>query len=326
MSLHRNATPRCSIVLTLFLFGLFALAAGDVCHAAEPSAAADAAKAPPDVIVFTNGDQLSGTFVREIGGTVTFHSDIVGDINIDWDKIKELRTQTKLAVLNKSILPKKGHIPPNVPEGTITETADMITVHPDNNAMIEPIPVKSANFIIDEATLEKQLMREPGFFAGWNGAMTAGATIVEATQKQYTFNGAVALVRVVPTVPWLDPRKRTTIDFNGSYGKITQDAYISGGVFYPATDTKSAAALQKEGDVCAKRGADGHEAFGRNGLAGETQVAEHSGGGVAGAPAQTATGRDALRKFDGDAGGVVAFRAQCGDGAIDEILFRWLPG
>ena len=65
---------------------------------------ADPAKAPPDVIVFTNGDQLSGTFVREIGGTVTFHSDIVGDINIDWDKIKELRTQTKLAVLNKSII------------------------------------------------------------------------------------------------------------------------------------------------------------------------------------------------------------------------------
>ena len=184
MSLHRNATPRCSIVFTLFLFGLFAFVAGDVCHAAEPSAAADPAKAPPDVIVFTNGDQLSGTFVREIGGTVTFHSDIVGDINIGWDKIKELRTQTKLAVLNKSIIPKKKKLPPNVPEGTITSRGDMITVHPDNNATIQPIPVKDAEFIIDETTMQKQVVGEPGFFAGWNGAATAGATIVKATQNQ----------------------------------------------------------------------------------------------------------------------------------------------
>jgi hypothetical protein len=240
MSLHRNATPHCSIVFTLFLFGLFAFAAGDVGHAAEPSAGADAAKAPPDVIVFTNGDQLSGTFVREIGGTVTFHSDIVGDINIDWDKIKELRTQTKLAVLNKSIISSKKHIPPNVPEGTITETGDMITVHPNNNATIPPIPVKDAAFIIDETTMQKQLIGEPGFFGGWNGAATGGATIVKATQNQETFNGTVALVRVVPTASWLNPRNRTSIDFTGSYGKITEKAYISDGMFFPATNIKTA--------------------------------------------------------------------------------------
>jgi hypothetical protein len=63
---------------------------------------------------------------------------------------------------------------------------------------------------------------------------------VQATQKQYTFNGAVNLARVVPTVTWLNPTSRTTIDFTGSYGKITQPAYTSEGVFYPETDTKSA--------------------------------------------------------------------------------------
>jgi hypothetical protein len=163
----------------------------------------------------------------------------VGDINIAWDKIKELRTQTKLAVLDKTVTLEKKKLPPNVPQGTVTVAGDMITVHPDNNAMIQPIPVKNATFIIDQATLQKQLYGEPGFFAGWNGALTAGATIVEATQKQYTFNGAVTLVRVVPTVSWLNPRKRTIVDFTGSYGKITEDGYISEGVFYPATSIKS---------------------------------------------------------------------------------------
>lgn len=66
-----------------------------------------------------------------------------------------------------------------------------------------------------------------------------GATVVEATEKQYTFSGGVNLARVVPTVTWLDPTNRTTLDFTGSYGKIIQPAYTSEGVFYPATDTKS---------------------------------------------------------------------------------------
>jgi hypothetical protein len=233
MSLNRTANPRHPFVFTAFLLTLLAFAAGSVCHAGEligcPQTKKDEPKPPPDVIVFTNGDQLSGTFVREVGGTVTFHSDIVGDINIAWDKIKELRTQTKLAVLDKTVTLEKKKLPPNVPQGTVTVAGDMI----------QPIPVKNATFIIDQATLQKQLYGEPGFFAGWNGALTAGATIVEATQKQYTFNGAVALVRVVPTVSWLNPRKRTIVDFTGSYGKITEDGYISEGVFYPATSIKS---------------------------------------------------------------------------------------
>jgi Protein of unknown function, DUF481 len=243
MSLNRNATPRHPAVsrglcLALFALAGFMLSMTSTTFGAEPDAAA--AKAPPDVLVFANGDQLSGTFVREIGGTVTFHSDMVGDINITWDKIKELRTQTKMVVLDKSVSLEKRKLPLNVPLGTITVADEMVTVHPDNNATIQPIPVKNVTFIIDQTTLNKQLGHEPGFFVGWNGALTGGATIVEATQKQYTFSGAVALARVIPTVSWLTPRKRTTVDFTGSYGKITQDAYISGGVFYPATDTKSA--------------------------------------------------------------------------------------
>jgi hypothetical protein len=46
-------------------------------------------------------------------------------------------------------------------------------------------------------------------------------------------------VRVVPTLTFLDPRNRTSVDFLGSYGKITQPAFISGGVLYPSTNTKT---------------------------------------------------------------------------------------
>jgi hypothetical protein len=194
----------------------------------------------PDYIVFDNGDRLTGTFVREVGGTVMFDSEVLGKIEVPWKKIKELHTKTKLAVLNKSVTARHGLVPANIPQGTISVADNMITVKPADNATIPPIPVKHAQYIVDEMTLQKDVLGHPGFLGGWNGSMTAGATIVAATQKQYTFSGAVALARIIPTVSWLNPRNRTTIDFTGSFGKITQRAYTSEGVFYPATNSKSA--------------------------------------------------------------------------------------
>ena len=69
--------------LPLVAIFAFLMAAGNLFAADD--------KPQPDVVVFTNGDQLTGKFVQAIGNTVTFHSDIVGDINIDWSKIKEDR-------------------------------------------------------------------------------------------------------------------------------------------------------------------------------------------------------------------------------------------
>jgi hypothetical protein len=247
MHFQRNLTPRPAVFIFLLLVATFSPAV--LCHADSATLLGHRSKAkppaqtatapPPDIIIFANGDQLSGTFLRELGGNVTFHSDIVGDITVPWAKVKELRTKTKMAVLDKNMTPRRGKLPEHLPEGTLSITHDIITVHPDNNAMIAPIPVKDAQFIIDQTTLNRQIYGHPSFLAAWNGTATAGATIIHATQKQYTFTGAVALARVIPSIDWLDPKNRTTFDFSGSYGKITQPAYTSEGVFYPATDTKS---------------------------------------------------------------------------------------
>jgi len=130
-----------------------------------------------------------------------------------------------------------------IPNGTIEVANQSLTLHTDNAAAPAPIPVADAVFIMDKATLDKQLYHSPGFLSGWNGAATAGAAIVTASQNQYTFSGAVGMVRVVPTASWLNPRDRTSFDFSGSYGKITQPAYTiptTPPTFVPAVVTKSA--------------------------------------------------------------------------------------
>ena len=194
----------------------------------------------PDVLVLSNGDTLHGKFVNAVGGKVTFHSDVLGDISLSWDKIKELHTGQKVAVLQNSVKVRGKKTEGQIPVGTVDVENQQVTVHPANAAPPQPIPVKNAQYIVDQSTLDKEMYHEPSLKAGWNGAATAGATLVTATENQYTFSGAVGLVRVVPTVSWLDPRNRTSVDFTGSFGKITQPAYVAAGVTVPAVTTKSA--------------------------------------------------------------------------------------
>jgi len=197
-------------------------------------------KPQPDVIVFTNGDQLTGKFVQAVGDTVSFHSDVVGDITVDWSKVKELRTAQKVAVVEKNTHFPHHQIPASLPIGTVSVANEQIAVQSATNATIAPIPIKNAQYVVNETTLKKQLGGEPGFFQAWNGSATFGATLVQATQNQYSYTGAVALARVVPTVSWLDTRNRTLIDYSQSYGKITDPSYTdANGNFVPSNVTKT---------------------------------------------------------------------------------------
>lgn len=175
----------------------------------------------PDTLVLSNGDTLHGKLVKETGGKVTFHTEAFGDVEVSWDNVKELHTGESFGVLASGQKPHGRRPSGQIPTGTLDVTDEAITIH-GANAPATPIPVKQAQFVVDSATLDKEIHHEPSFFAGWNGAATAGATLVQATQNQYTVSGGIALVRSVPSVSWLDPRNRTEFDFTGSFGKITQ--------------------------------------------------------------------------------------------------------
>jgi hypothetical protein len=197
----------------------------------------------PDVLVLSNGDTLHGKFVSSIQGKLTFHSDALGDLSLSWDKVKELHTTEKFAMVDKNLKLHGRKSTGPIPEGKVDVENDAVTLRPGQGEAHAPLPVKDALFIMDSATLDKELHHEPGFFSGWNGAATAGATVVTATQNQYTVSGGIGLVRAIPTAPWLNPSNRTSIDFTGSFGKITQPGYTDPGpppTLVPASSTKSA--------------------------------------------------------------------------------------
>jgi hypothetical protein len=187
-------------------------------HAQAPAAAAPA----PDVIVFTNGDQLSGKLLREASGSVIFHSDMAGDITVTWDKIKSIKTGQQFAVIQQGQHVTRKTADADIALGSVQVENDQVKVTQGTGGATKDIPVKDAQYVIDKDTYTKELRGNPGFFSGWNGSITAGAALVEATQNSRNFTGSAALVRAIPSVNWLDPRNRTLFDFSGAYGSITQ--------------------------------------------------------------------------------------------------------
>jgi hypothetical protein len=190
-----------------------------------------AAKPPapkPDVLVFANGDQLTGKLVSAAGGNVVFASDMAGTLTISFDKIKELRSGSKpaeFALLRKGVPVKK--LTPT-PEGTVTIAEGKVLVHPaqpaenaQSSSVAATVPTGEVAYLVGKAEFDHQVGPKHGFTEGWNGTATGAATIVRSTTTGTTLTGALNLARVLPTVPWLPPSNRTTINIVETYGKNT---------------------------------------------------------------------------------------------------------
>lgn len=177
--------------------------------------------AAPDVLTFANGERLVGHLLRAHGSKVTFKSDSLGEITVEWSKIQELRTSEPFVVLEKKVQLNRHSDLAKVPQGTVVMESQKITVTPATGTP-ETIPTADTAHLIDRPAFEHDVLHNPGFFEAWTGAVTAGATLVEATQKGRTFTGGINLVRAVPTENWLSARNRTLFNFSVSDGVLSQ--------------------------------------------------------------------------------------------------------
>ncbi len=185
-------------------------------------AVAQTNKPAPDEIVFTNGDKLAGHFVRATGTQVTFKSDILGDLNIDWKKVKELRTSVKVAVIPKGVTMRKNGDTSKIAQGTLAMEDQKLQITPAAGVAPQSIPVGDASVVVDQPSFEKAVTVPESFLKDWKGTITAGGALVDATQDSETFTGAITLLRTAPTENWLDPRNRTALSFSESFGEVTQ--------------------------------------------------------------------------------------------------------
>ena len=178
---------------------------------------AQTAKAAPDTIVFTNGDQLSGTLERATGDSFVFKSDMAGEITVSADKIKTLTAGGKFVALRKNEIITRTSKQP----GTITYADSVVNVASTASTSSESVPVKDLAYLIDGKTFNQEVTSNPGFLHGWSGSLTGGVNDVASAISSQSYSAAVNLIRAIPSVPFLPPRTRTTFNLLETYGKIS---------------------------------------------------------------------------------------------------------
>jgi hypothetical protein len=208
----RRRLPQAQLLRRLTLLGLAAVFTPLTLTAQDKTAATSS-----DVVTLNNGDQLTGKLERGVGDSIVFKSDAVGEVTIPLSKVKELKSSSNFVVLRKDEKVTRTH---KQAEAITVEQGAVKQTTPSGNAVTTAN--KDIGYIVDGATYDKELNGNPGFFRGWDGSVTGGATVLQSTSYGQTLTAAVSLIRAIPSVAYLPPRTRTTFNLLETYGKLTQ--------------------------------------------------------------------------------------------------------
>ena len=194
-----------------------------------------------EVLILKNGDTLTGQFLSSTGTEIKFKTELAGEVTVELQNIKELKSKREFAVVEKEN--KDSRNSSQVPQGAIKigekdvvvtptspdekakvpEVAKAETPHPETEVTAsKEIPSSKIAYIVDDTTYQKEIHRKIRWHDGWDGHIDTGSTTIRATQNSYLFMMNTALRRSIPTVIWLDPKLRTTVDFTWSIGQTTQ--------------------------------------------------------------------------------------------------------
>src|SRR3954453_3917295 len=74
----------------------------------------------PDTLILVDGEKLIGHLLRSTGDSVMFHSDIVGDVIVNWSKIEQLKSNQNFAVVEKGLKLRTNESDAKIPQGSVT--------------------------------------------------------------------------------------------------------------------------------------------------------------------------------------------------------------
>ena len=193
----------------------------------------------PDTITFNDGEKLAGKLISVLGGNVTFHSDVLGNVTVPWAKVKTLQTVQRFAVVEKNQpVPNKAKAD-EIPVGSIAVENQSVRVTSPHGEE-KSFTTLQIGSLIDADSFHRELKGDSYFLYGWTGSITLGATVVKSTNSAQTYTGSVALTRSIPTIAGLPAASKTTLNLSGTYGLAKSDEIISEGeVYQPPSISKT---------------------------------------------------------------------------------------
>src|SRR5260370_37924769 len=102
-----------------------------------------------DVTIFSNGEKLIGHLKRSDGASVIFKSEMAGEVQVEWSKIKEFHSSQRFAVIKQGIELHR-HVDTSViPQGVLSMAEQKLEVNPGEGRPPLTIAVGEAAQVID---------------------------------------------------------------------------------------------------------------------------------------------------------------------------------
>ena len=143
---------------------------------------------PKEILIFKNGDQITGKLLNSTGTKIKFDSEVAGEITIPLEKIKELKSDRPFAIVPKEPKGFKKRGP--VVEGIIQLQAKGI--------IVEPVTPEKAKELAAAATTREAKPAQSNAEAKTQTAQPAPATPAEVAKSAIAPPATSATTKVAP--------------------------------------------------------------------------------------------------------------------------------
>jgi putative salt-induced outer membrane protein YdiY len=176
-----------------------------------------AAPGRSEVVMFKNGDQLTGSWLRVVDGKMQFKAEVVGEVAIPIAKVRSFRSEKPAVVILKDGKSLRGGL-------SITESGE---IELKSNGQATPVPTKSIVAIYPMKVYQPRgEERPPRPWTNWRGKGNFGYSLVRGDQDARTISLGVDATRRQPDLPGLRERFRTHYFLNLLFANTTSTSGI----------------------------------------------------------------------------------------------------
>jgi putative salt-induced outer membrane protein len=158
-----------------------------------------------EVVVFKNGDKLTGSWLRVTGGRLSLKSEVAGEVSLPLDKIQSFSTEKAVVLLLKgggTVQADKASLSSGVWQAVTAEGTRTL----DPRATVALYP--------REIYLPRSPERTGRPWKNWQGNGELGYSLVRGDRQAGTLNIGLNMTRRQPDLPGVSERFRTNYSLN----------------------------------------------------------------------------------------------------------------
>jgi putative salt-induced outer membrane protein YdiY len=157
-----------------------------------------------DEVRLANGEAVTGQIIKKAGGTLTVKSETMGVVNIPWDKVTGLMSESSLVV----VFPDK-----HWATGKVRTVDDRLVVADESGEQSLPLKEVQAMRNSEEQMAHERLL-SPSWSDLWTGYFDFGLSLARGNAETTTFTTAFVSTRTTNT-------DKTKVYFNQIFSRAT---------------------------------------------------------------------------------------------------------